>query len=321
MNCWVPIVRNGAEGWLRRRLQRVVVDDADAGDLVRLARFVLGRSLEIEEEAVELGAGRVVGVGDNLPGELHIVGGERRAVVPGDALAQGEGVDQLVLAQRPGLGEVGDRLAVDPRPGEAAEEGGRGLDHGREGAEGGEDVRPFLADQVDGGPAGLGGALGSEGGGTGLETGGECGGRDGGAAEQATTGEGGRGEPWCSGHRFRLLDSVVIASSLDKFLIKIIKNCGKRNPLLAALATDCERPFGRHRVRLRSSGLYQHDFTLSIDLVDNRLGTPFAACASIETNGASGCSGRVSAILPLLPVEEEGKERPWSVSLHPPLTA
>jgi hypothetical protein len=143
----------GGGGGGEMGLKGVVVDDFDAGDLGGGAGVVVGGAFKKGEEVVELGAGGIVGVGDDLPGELDVLSGEGLTVVPGDALAKGEDVGFAVLADGPGFDEVGGRFAIGTGAGQAVEEGGGGDDDGREGAERGENVGAFLADEVDGGTA------------------------------------------------------------------------------------------------------------------------------------------------------------------------
>ena len=78
---------------------------------------------EAEDERIA-GAGRdVLVVDDAIEGELHVVRGERLAVVPGDIAAQGEGPGQPVLRVLPGLGQRRLDLVGQPRRlGQALEE-------------------------------------------------------------------------------------------------------------------------------------------------------------------------------------------------------
>ena len=64
----------------------------------RVAHRGLGAGVELQQDLLE--------------GELHVGGGEARAVVPGHAVAEPEAVDRAALVHGPALGEVGDRVAL-----------------------------------------------------------------------------------------------------------------------------------------------------------------------------------------------------------------
>ena len=85
---------------------RVVVDD---GDICHI--LVVGGVL-----------GAVVGIHDGLIGELHILGGEGLAVVPGNALRQIEGIGQRVGVVIPALRQTGNDLSVAVVVGKAVEQ-------------------------------------------------------------------------------------------------------------------------------------------------------------------------------------------------------
>ena len=96
--------QEGGRGRGQRHPHGQAVDRLE-GDAARLA---VDRELEVRGVA---GAG--LGVGDDLlVGEHHVVGAEGHAVVPGDAVAQVEGVDRAVVGDVPRGGEAGHELVV-----------------------------------------------------------------------------------------------------------------------------------------------------------------------------------------------------------------
>ena len=56
----------------------------------------------------------VVVIDDPVEGEIDIVGGEGRAVVPLDVLAKVEGPSETILGVLPGLGQCGFHLVGEP---------------------------------------------------------------------------------------------------------------------------------------------------------------------------------------------------------------
>ena len=132
-----------------RHLHGERVDDLDARDLRGLARGEVARADDAAEEAGDLARDEVVGVADELPGELHVVRGERLPVVELHAASELERELLAVGGDRPRFREVGLRLVVVGGPREAGVEERRVVDRRRDGRDRGVE-RVRMVDVDDG---------------------------------------------------------------------------------------------------------------------------------------------------------------------------
>ena len=110
---------HGAHEVRRRRAQaeldRPVVERAHADDVpVGVAAEVRVLPLLEREVDGDRGAG-ALGIEDALDPELDVVGGERSAVGPGQAVAEMEDVPEPVVRDLPALGQRGHDRPLGPR--------------------------------------------------------------------------------------------------------------------------------------------------------------------------------------------------------------
>lgn len=93
------------------QLERGGIDDLDAGDRLGLAVGVLLGALDCGKLAAAVAAAGVR-VDAQLKRKGYVVGGEIAAIVPLDAFVQVERPCQVVIRDRPAVGQVADDLAV-----------------------------------------------------------------------------------------------------------------------------------------------------------------------------------------------------------------